>query len=499
MKYKSLGRVNILIFKNNKNSVFNIQIVFFILFTFLLSVNYCFSGDYYQAGKESFEKQNYSNAKYYFEKSLKRFPDNLRIRYLYALTLVNLKNFDDAKREFQKIIIAAPQSGEAKLATEGITLIWTRELGRRGKLSYKSGDSLLRSKFEIKSAGDNYISNALENGKVRRWHSEKMPIKLYIERAEGVPGYKDFYRTAVKKAMDEWVNKIEGSLLSYKIVNNPKEAHIRITFVPEILKGTKQDFIAGLATPHARNQILNYYDVKLATQVPPDDRPFTQQELYATALHELGHALGIRGHSNNKNDIMYSTTNVNPKNTNVKLSERDINTITLLYTLDPHISNFDPGDEIAATSEKNQKFLGSQEDRLNEQLKEAINYTEKFPNNVLSWTQLGKAYYNLKQYKNAAASYEKAVEIDSTYLNAVESLAFVYKQLGNFNKASEQFKKLIKTEPDDIKYSYNYSLYLVNNKKYDQAQSVLNALLIKNPEAKNDADIKKLLNYINNK
>lgn len=48
-----------------------------------------------------------------------------------------------------------------------------------------------------------------------------------------------------------------------------------------------------------------------------------------TVIHEIGHALGIMGHSPHNLDIMYATHN--PKV--ASLSQRDINTIRLLYEL----------------------------------------------------------------------------------------------------------------------------------------------------------------------
>ncbi len=467
-----------------------------LLFSIFL-INPCFSYDYYAAGKYSYNKNEYSKAYYYLKKSLKKHPGNLKCRYYFAQTLINLKDFESAQKQYEKIIEIAPVSREAKLASVGISQIQRYLLMQKGKLTIETRKTAgLRQKERILSVGDNYIFNALDGGKVTRWHSGKMPIKLYIERSVNVPGYKEYYYTTAKRAMDEWVNSVEGDLISYELVPGPKQADIQLYFVREIMKRTGKDFIAGLATPHIKEHILSHYDVKVVTQRPPGNRSFTEKEIYRTILHELGHALGIRGHSSQEKDIMYAGVETDPQHKNEGLSSRDINTLALLYTLDPDISNFNGGKIPLANSEKNQKILGSKENLLNTKLDEAIKYAQKYPDNALSWVHLGKAYHNLDDYSNAVKNLNKALQINPNYPNAIETLAFVYKDMKDFDKASEQFAKLVKIDPGNISYSHNYALYLIENKKYKQAREVLYNLRTTNPQAYANPDVKNLLDYL---
>ena len=55
---------------------------------------------------------------------------------------------------------------------------------------------------------------------------------------------------------------------------------------------------------------------------------YNDDELLSIILHEIGHALGIGGHSRNLNDVMYYSTN-NYKNG--EISKKDVNTVVKIY------------------------------------------------------------------------------------------------------------------------------------------------------------------------
>lgn len=57
-----------------------------------------------------------------------------------------------------------------------------------------------------------------------------------------------------------------------------------------------------------------------------NDKPWGPGGMRAPALHEIGHALGLMGHSKDPGDIMY-----HQKNSVTEPSSRDVNTIYMLY------------------------------------------------------------------------------------------------------------------------------------------------------------------------
>ncbi len=447
----------------------------------LLFVSSSLAYGYYEAGKDFFESKQYEKASRYLKYAVKNHPRHLKARYFYAQSLIHTKNFNEAQRQYEKLIEISPLSYEAKLAAVGIAEIEKYILEEKGiELDEKKDNSILEAKVHFKS-GDNYIENALENGQVTRWNSDKMPITLYIERPVNLAGYKDSYYSEVKRAMETWVYGAGKHLMTYELVNTPEEGDIRVYFVDEIFKKTGKGYIAGLSTPYIRKNILYYYEIKL---IP-------HENLYTTALHEFGHALGIRGHSSDDGDIMYAAVNETKS-----LSRRDKNTLALLYTLDPDISNFEGEKKVVKKSKVNEEFLGSTEDLLEKKLKEAKEYTEKYPNNVLSWVHLGNAYFNQEKYEEAAVSLEKAMEIDPDYANGIANLALTYTRLNRNDEAEKLFKKLVEIEPDNIGFANNYAYFLTQQNKNTEAQKVLDNLFKINQKAKDDQSIKDLMEYL---
>ena len=100
----------------------------------------------------------------------------------------------------------------------------------------------------------------------------------------------------VERAMQTWTRAGEGRLtLQRTLIRN--EAHIQVFFV----RGGAN---YGETRPHVDAAgLLDRADVAIAADVPVE--PLTKQIVaYLTALHELGHALGLE-HTTKFSDIMY--------------------------------------------------------------------------------------------------------------------------------------------------------------------------------------------------
>jgi hypothetical protein len=76
-----------------------------------------------------------------------------------------------------------------------------------------------------------------------------------------------------------------------------------------------------------RNYIQDV-QIEIAT-TSPGGLPYTNNGMKISSLHEIGHALGLWGHSDNPNDLMYYTGPA----IGYSISENDALTLNALYAL----------------------------------------------------------------------------------------------------------------------------------------------------------------------
>ena len=183
--------------------------------------------------------------------------------------------------------------------------------------------------FETSSAS-NYVSDVTGMGRIV-WPLDKMPLKVYIEDGTGTQGYRDYYPDMMRKAFSEWQEKTNGKV-SWLEVYSPQEANITCTWTavakpngPGVEAGETKSTVG--VNRFTGEQIIMRSRISVLTSLM--GRNFSDTDTYKTCLHEVGHAIGMEGHSSNPGDIMYAVLN---DAQTPYLKDRDINTISALYS-----------------------------------------------------------------------------------------------------------------------------------------------------------------------
>jgi tetratricopeptide (TPR) repeat protein len=206
-----------------------------------------------------------------------------------------------------------------------------------GEIAQAAKDRIPTLKKVIKTSGDSEATDyfqAVSTPFISRWSMTRMPLRVYFAPTNEVRNYQQSYDTAIPRALDLWCKAIEGRL-SWKTVNEQRNADIEVVFTadPADVGKSESQSEAGVCQTRvlrkkgAKISAIDGCVVKILT-TDHDGNPFSQDALEATAAHEIGHALGMKQHSSNANDVMFFSATKTVKN---GLTERDINTIKCIY------------------------------------------------------------------------------------------------------------------------------------------------------------------------
>lgn len=198
-----------------------------------------------------------------------------------------------------------------------------------------------REHVESDPSQQDYLPSVSEHGMLRRWPYHRFPLRIYISNGTDttgrpVNGFREEFNNLLIGALDDWV-KASHNKIAYRVVTNPRECDIACTWTddPAFLqdKGNKveQGVAEVMSEPLSRNSTFkSIYSAHVRILVMSRDsgQPLTRDEMRKTCLHELGHALGMAGHSPSNKDVMFysESSSVWPA-----LTKRDKATMLRMY------------------------------------------------------------------------------------------------------------------------------------------------------------------------
>lgn len=393
-----------------------------------ISANY-----YFSKGKQLYSAEMYQKAAEMFEKASKVNPNEESYAYFFVASLIKVEP-DYFVQEKLYNISRSPKYSETV------------------KNLAKSHLALLKKKF-LEGFDDNYIYNAISTNEIVHWNIEDFPLKVFIPKNSDVPKY---YIEDIISALREWEKRT--GFITFELVNSEKESNILISFqelpksncnengCPYMVASTEQN---AATNGKLERMVINFYKTN------PFGEPFTSEEINYTALHELGHALGIMGHSDNKTDIMYSNNQkiydaysaYRPKILNISL--RDLKTITLLYKIYPTMTNsriINQSKYLYAPL-----ILGADDSILQSKLQEYEHYIHQYPNVSTGYINLSSVYSQLGEYQNAINELEKAEKLASSddELFLIEyNRAMIYFNMQKFSESKQHAHKALSVRND---------------------------------------------------
>lgn len=429
--------------------------IFLSLFLALILSSRVFAADYYFIGVDAFKKGAYNQAAANLEHAIRVNSKNVNARYYLAQVYLMQKRIDDAKEQYDRIIILAPTSDAALLSEKGLSLINLAENKKTRMVINSLGSDLAKY-------SDNYIDYVLTSeGKIIKWKS--FPLAVFIEPKT--------QQTAAKKAFEQWQQKT-NNLVSFKFVNSPDNAQITVSFQGKLeTSSADESYIAGFSKPYYVGNNIAKSEIHILSIDPDTKQMLGDDFITFSTLHEIGHSLGFRGHSPDKNDVM-SATSVIPK---TSLTQRDLNTLNVFYK----------------TGEK--ALLARNKGATDVQLQQALDYVKQIPDKAVGWTNLGDIYRSKKMYPDAIKNYIKAISIEPNKAETYNLLGSVYFEKGDKQNAVINLKKACDLDKSNIFYLYEFAKLCPSIGQKEVGKQYINSYLQANPQYSSDEKIQNLL------
>jgi cytochrome c-type biogenesis protein CcmH/NrfG len=95
-------------------------------------------------------------------------------------------------------------------------------------------------------------------------------------------------------------------------------------------------------------------------------------------------------------------------------------------------------------------------------LKEIV---KKDPKNLPAWVELGNLYFDTDQPKEAIDAYSRYLAVKPDNPDVRTDMGIMYRKLGQFDKALEEFRKAAQSDPKHVNSRYNIGLVLLHDKQ----------------------------------
>jgi cytochrome c-type biogenesis protein CcmH/NrfG len=90
---------------------------------------------------------------------------------------------------------------------------------------------------------------------------------------------------------------------------------------------------------------------------------------------------------------------------------------------------------------------------------------KKDPKNLGAWSELGNLYFDSDQPKEAVEAYNQYLAIKPDNADVRTDLGIMYRKIGDFDRALQEFRKAAQSDPKHVNSRYNIGIVLLHDKQ----------------------------------
>ncbi len=335
--------------------------------------------------------------------------------------------------------------------------------------------------------------------RVMRWSDKDIPIKIFIAEPGKITGFKPSYSAQLQEALKAWENVSEGKV-KFEQVDSPTKANITFKW-SDNPKDVSNAAEGGEARLVPLGNTLGAVRLVVLTVNNMPELQLNDRVILFICLHELGHALGIGGHSQSPGDIMYSSLPLNYEH--FKISDRDAKTLVKLYSTEVtntaatvaaknlmSLSDVTNASDLTAINARGTAAMNAKDyAKAVEIFKEAV---AKFPDSSVMKRNLaaalnnsGLSALNAQQFEKAVDIFQQALVLNPDSKPAKVNIAVAHYNTGliflrenNLDKAEAALKQAVEgfeftgNQALLLKAAGNYAFVLKKSGKADEAKAI---------------------------